>query len=273
MIEGKPGILGSMLISLDCILDDRAGTLDKLGLLQDAIRANYHNRVADVFPGISKQAFQKAYAKRGADVLARSMISPSVAIIKDFVSKHLRLNSSGPYDVDPRIEVNFYPYDAPPAIRQMILDAIVVLTNIKLNISAVYFKPEDITFDFVRYTYDHIVMYDPGPWIEAQTKDFKRGIPNVTIICPLLNRGEEDMTAEELLNGTAEVCEAYEPLFNLVFMPSSMFSMALNPYAIDRPPRPEGQEEQVKETEQSVEPEPVIVPEQKPQEDDFGISL
>lgn len=248
MIDGKPTVLGSALISLECVLDARQGALACIDkdihnkLLADG---SYFTRLKDEFPGIDPAVFKQVYDNRGAQVLAYSMVTPIVALIGDIVRKAWVMSNAGPHQIVPRIDINFFPFKAPENVRDLILKSIQYHVKDRFDLNAIYVDPKEITFDYVRVNYDHVIMYDAGPWLEAQIQDGKleRALPNVTVIGPILNRGQEDLTPDQLYNGAADVAEVYAPLFNLVLMPVEAFCCALNPQRITPPSRPSGPEE------------------------------
>lgn len=261
MISDRAPVVAAMLVSLDCILDVRQGTLSSIDpqLFLKAIKAGYFQRTKDVFPDIDKDTYNSAYAKRGAEALSLSMMTQVPALIKDFVEKQNLLKDSGPYEKVPRVDINFYPFDMPEHIRESIVKAVQALINDRVEMSAVYYADEHLSFDFIRHAYDHVVMYDAGPWLETQSEEgIRRAIPHVTIISPLLDRGESGKDFHDLMQGAVDVAEYYAPLFNLVLLPVEIFSSAFNPYKIEAStPQPEGQEVQEQpEAEQSVVEQP-----------------
>lgn len=251
MINDRAPVVAAMLVSLDCILDLRQGTLCSIDhdLYLQAVKEGYYRRTSDVFPGIDKQTFDSAYAKRGAEQIALSMMTQIPALIKDFVEKHNLLRDSGPYEKIPRVDINFYPYEMPENIREKIVTAVRALINDRCDMDAVFYSDEALSFDFVRHAYDHVVMYDAGPWLEAQSEEgIRRAIPHVTIICPMLDKTNSGKDFHELMTGAVEVAEYYAPLFNLLLLPVETFSSAFNPYKIEAgTSQPEGQEVQVQE--------------------------
>lgn len=240
MIEGKPSQIGAMLISLDCVLDTVQGTLAAISPTLYATNAakGYFSRLRDEFEGISKEDFQKAYANRGAKELMLSTATPALALIIDFVKKVNTLSIHSPVAMVPRVDVNFFPFMPPEHVRESILMAIRAHVKERFDLNAICVDPKHITFDYVRVNYDHIVMYDLGPWLEAQVQDGKleRAIPNVTLMGPIINRSDEELTLDELHNRAMVAGEDFAPLFNLVLIPLEAFCSAMNPNRIKPPP-------------------------------------
>ena len=284
MIDGKPVQLGAMLISLDGVLDTVQGTLAAVNPTLYAKNAvsGYFTRLRDEFEGISKEDFQKAYAKRGAMELMLSTVTPAVSLITDFVKKVNTLSLHGPIALVPRVDINFFPFTPPEHVVDHILTGIRAHVKERFNLNAICVDPKEITFDYVRVNYDHVVMYDLGPWLEAQVQDGKleRGIPNVTLIGPIINRSDEELTMEELHNRAMVAGEDFAPLFNLVLMPLEVFCTAMNPAHIKPPPpRAEAPDDGVEVDESKLDKEDIPIEGQPSQDfsqdgdDVFGLNF
>lgn len=228
--------LATLLIDLDCILDTRHGTLAKFGTeaLAKALTHGYFSRVSDHFYGIKPDEFFKLYRERDAVTLSMSVMSHGVSIIKDFVTRVHMVSASSPVQKTPRVEVNLYPYDPPQAFMDRVEKALTVLIADKVEIAFVRYAPEDLHYDLVKLTYDHMCMYNIGPFLNAQAQDWEkrgRGLPDVTVFTPMLHHGENiDDIPEDISHGIEEIMRGMSPLLNIMFMPIQMFCTVLSPF-------------------------------------------
>lgn len=245
--------LATMLVELDSILDTRQGTLAKFGTeaYVKALTHGYYSRPSDHFVGIDPKEYFRLYRERDAVTLSMSTITHCVSVLKDFVKRVNIISASSPINKRPRIEVNTYPYNPPDKVLELLKKGLGVLINDSFDIGFVRYSPKDLHYDLVKFTYDHMVMYDIGPWLEAQAEDWKRrnrGLPDVTVITPALYHTQNyDEVTEDVGNVADEVARTLSPLVNVLQMPIPMFCSVYNPFLEpDKEPfspEPEGPEE------------------------------
>lgn len=229
------------------------GTIAKIdrALMGKALDSGYHLRTMDLFPDVDAATFLKTYRERDAVTLSLSMVTLMVEQLRDFVKKINELSSNTPFDKIPTIEVNFHGYKLPDTVRSMILSAIHALINDRCKLEAVDYSNDDLTPEFVRHTYDHMVIYDLGPWLENHAVKGNWGnkggaCPDLTIFTPLLWRGSANEIPQELGDSVEKMAGVMAPFFNLIPLPVEYFCLALNPLRmkINEPSQPEGQESQ-----------------------------
>lgn len=225
-----PTQLACMLVELDCLLDTRAGTLARMLSAQEyakLIVGGYSTRISDEFPGIETSAFKQQYRERDAVTLSMSMITNIVSLVKDFAARVNVISASAPVSKIPRIDINVYPYNPPQKVLDNIKKAITVLIAERCDIGFVRYTPQDLGYDLVKFTYDHMVMYDVGDWLEAHALDWqnrKRGLPDVTVFCPCMYKTPSPENDPMKLGMIADdMCRTLTPILNMIQIPLSMF--------------------------------------------------
>lgn len=235
----------NLLIDLDCILDTRHGTLAKFGVeaLTKALTHGYFTRNSDHFYGIDPEKYFQLYRERDAVTLSMSVMSHGVSIIKDFVTRVHLVSATSPVQKVPRVEVNLYPYDPPQRVIDNLKKALTVLIDDKVDIAFVRYSPEDLHYDIVKHTYDHLCMYDIGPWLNAQGVDWEkrgRGLPDVTVFTPMLVRCEDPKDVpEDITPVIDELSAALSPVLNVMFMPTHFFCTVANPFDLTKETPPQ----------------------------------
>lgn len=227
-----------MLVDLDSILDTRLGTIAKFGTeaYGKVIQMGYYQRKSDHFFGIDPVKYRELYRERDAVTLSGSMITHVVSLIKDFCTRVNITSHTAPIQRVPRIDINTYPYKIPDSVMELIIKAIHVHINEKADIHYVHYSPEDLHYDLVKFTYDHIVMYDISPWLNAQAEDWERrnkGMPEVTVFFPALHQGEKISDIPEDITELADdVTRMLAPIINPMQLPIQMFCSVFDPFTI-----------------------------------------
>lgn len=230
----------AMLIDLDCILDTRHGTLAKFGTsaLAKALTTGYFTRNSDHFFGIDPDEYFRLYRERDAVTLSMSVMSHGVSIMKDFVKRVHLVSASAPINKIPRVDVNIWPYDLTDAITARIDKALRVVVDDKFDMSFVSYKPEDLHYDLIKFTYDHLCMYNIGPLIEHHAVDWERrgrGLPDVTVFTPMLSHSQDAKEVPDDITATIEkMAAALAPVLNVMFLPINFFCTIVNPFEIEK---------------------------------------
>lgn len=245
-----------MLVELDAILDTRLGTIAKFGreAYVQALAGGYYFRNSDHFEGIDPVKFRQLYRERDAVTLSLSMISHVITLIKDFVARVNVVSVSAPVKKVPRVDINMYPYNPPKRVQAMMEKAIRALVKDRFDMSFVRYSPSDLHYDLVKFTYDHLVMYHLGPWLEANAEDWKRrdrGLPDVTVFFPALHMGEDKSEIPDDISVMADdVNRELSPILNPMQVPARFFCAVLDPAMLtqgspeaEAPGEPKGQDE------------------------------
>lgn len=227
--------LACMLVELDCLFDTRLGTIAKIARDQYAqvLVSGYFSRSSDHFEGIDSKLFEESYAARDAVTLSLSMMTHVPGIIKDFATRVNITSASSPVKVKPSLHVNTYPYHIPERVEKMLTNALLSHIQEPIEISFVRYSPQDLFYDLVKFTYDHLVMYNTGAWLDAQAQEWadrERGLPDVTVMCPMISlaKNKNDVPKDVSEDANA-VAQALSPVINLFPMPVQFFCSVMDP--------------------------------------------
>ena len=173
-----------LLLSLDDLLDTRAGTLCDLNpkltaeLLLDPA---YAERIIDVFKGFNKANFDKRYKERDKKVLSLSTSTKVGVIIFDFVQRVVNRNLESPFSMDPVVHINMYPYNLTEKEQGYIRAAVLAKLPIKPEVDFVNLSPEQITPQLLKENYKTAIMYHfwgvPARWSRAHAARCERAHP------------------------------------------------------------------------------------------------
>lgn len=235
----------SMLIELDCILDTRHGTLAKFGTVEltKALTHGYFTRNSDHFYGIDPERFTQLHRERDAVTLSMSVMSHGVSIMKDFVKRVHLVSASSPVSKIPRLDVNIWPYNPPSSLLEKIEKALRVVINDRFDMSFVRYAPKELHYGLIKFTYDHLCMYNVGELIDTQAKDWERqgrGLPDVTVFSPMISHSQNPADVPEDISETMEqISTAMSPLLNIMFLPIHFFCTVANPFDLteEKPPQ------------------------------------
>lgn len=223
-------------ISLDSLLDTRLGTLGCIdpALAAKALDGNYRARFTDEFEGVTKQQFKEAYAKRDIDTLKMSVVTNVSFLIRRIIKDSLALAVQQQKITRINIEVNVWPYEIEKGpLADMLLACVRAHAYENAVVRVVSCPLEELTPEYVRSTYQLMVMYDWLEWVELHKSYFeKKGMPEVAVIAPQLfaDRAPTDEEHNAFGNGASgdvfRITEKmFAPMFRLSLMPASLFSI------------------------------------------------
>ena len=234
-----------LLLSLDDLLDTRTGVLCDLNpklaaeLLLDPA---YAERIIDVFKGFNRDDFDKRYKERDKKVLSLSTSTKVGVIIFDFVQRVVNRNLESPFNMDPVVHINMYPYNLSDKEQSYIKAAVLTKLPLKPQIEFVNLSLEQITPQLLKENYKTAIMYHFWDWIEVQSKHEnikKCPLPDFTIFAPMLLKHVDNQLPEDIAGKFADIITYFRLHLGLVFLPMDNFSSFL---AITRPPTPEGEQ-------------------------------
>lgn len=237
--------LAHMLVSVDALFDTRLGTIGKMGvdLYAKVIASNYGGRNSDHFPDVPADIYRKLYNERDAVTLSLSMTTHVVSLIKDFCARVNIASATSPVKAHPKVDVNFWPYQMPDKIAKQICEALALVIQEPAEIDFVNYSPEDLHYDVVKHTYDHLVFYNIGEWLSAQAEDWEKGnraFSSATVFFPMLHWAEKAEDVPEDITGIAdETNRRLAALFNPMQLPIQFFCSAFNATAIAMAPEAE----------------------------------
>ena len=234
-----------LLLSLDDLLDTRAGVLCDLNpklVAELLLDPSYTDRIIDVFKGFNKDDFDKRYKERDKKVLSLSTSTKVGVIIFDFVQRVVNRNLESPFNMDPVVHINMYPYNLSDKEQSYIKAAVLTKLPLKPQIEFVNLSLEQITPQLLKENYKTAIMYHFWDWIEIQSKNEnikKCPLPDFTIFAPMLLKHVDNQLPEDIAGKFADIITYFRLHLGLVFLPMDNFSSFL---AVRRPPTPEGEQ-------------------------------
>ena len=234
-----------LLLSLDDLLDTRAGVLCDLNpklVAELLLDPAYAERIIDVFKGFNKDDFDKRYKERDKKVLSLSTSTKVGVIIFDFVQRVVNRNLESPFNMDPVVHINMYPYNLSDKEQSYIKAAVLTKLPLKPQIEFVNLSLEQITPQLLKENYKTAIMYHFWDWIEVQSKNEnikKCPLPDFTIFAPMLLKHVDNQLPEDIAGKFADIITYFRLHLGLVFLPMDNFSSFL---AVRRPPTPEGEQ-------------------------------
>lgn len=182
-----------ILVDLDCLLDTRLGTLACLGsdYAVNALLNNYKTREIDSFPGVSRQEFKDAYAKRDVETLKASLATNVFLILQACIKGSFENLAQGGQNNSIEFIVNYFPYklteDEVSYIREMIL----YRTGEAAEVTMIDISNEAMTPKHCKENYALMIRYDYVEWYEMHLDAIQETpIPGVTLIAPALYHNE-----------------------------------------------------------------------------------
>jgi len=218
-----------VLIDIDALLDTRLGTIVSIAndRLEDIILSGYHTRKSDDFIGVDKDAFKERYANRDKEVLLNSIVTPMARLLEEFSKKTLKLLLSTPFQYQPEIVLNIYPYILTNEEIKVLVGVIKSYTENLADISVVYKCYDEITPKYLKDDIAIYVTYNYNEWLETHSvnENFKKTIcPEVGLIGP-------SIYFDEVVDDNGEAFSAIEELASTVIAlrlyPISNFSSVL----------------------------------------------
>lgn len=233
----------AMLVDISALYDMRLGTIAKFGkeAYVKALAGGYYSRRSEHFEGIDPVKYHELYRERDAVTLSMSMITNIVSLIKDFVTRVNVVSATAPVKKTPRVDINVWPLNPPKRVMDLILKALQVHIADRVDLGYVRYSPEDMHYDLIKHTYDHLIMYELGPWLSAQAEDWARrnkGLPDVTVFFPMLHRGmNKEEIPEDITMMADDFAREIAPILNPMQLPIQFFCSVLDPWLL-RPKEP-----------------------------------
>lgn len=224
------------LVSLDCLMDTRMGTLKRLNPeAAEKLQASwYHKRTTDTFDrngsGINQKAFQALYEARDEDTLKQCMMTQLPRHLMALIASLTTTQGMPLLAEQFTIHINLYPYNLSEPVRIAIRQAIEVYTNNAAVVEMVDYSPADLGLSLLKHTYDICFMYDFNEWLMLHTEEFKTiQIPEVRVVTPRLYLKEAPTQLLEKVKGEEYGWEQMALLFvglvGVVFMDVNIFSI------------------------------------------------
>jgi len=187
-------------LSLDELLDTRAGTLDRMdpAIAEKVIDDKYHTRTSDFFAGIDRHDFKKLYAARDGDTLSHSCMTEMYRLLQHLSESVVNQLDQRPYYKSCKIVVNCWPYQIAPDVLEDIHKAIYLNVGNNLPIELVNWPLSELTPSRCKKEFGVLIMYNPQDWLNMHMKELERApIPEVLLLTPKIHHVVEPTPEQE----------------------------------------------------------------------------
>lgn len=218
-----------LLVSLDSLLDTRAGTLSLLDLKKAAellLTPIYASRIIDQFPGFDQKAFEDLYKKRDKKTLQYSMVTNVLKTIYDFIHRSFNRNLNSPFKVEAEVHINTFPYLLEDKEKDVIANAILAKSPLPFKLDFVRYSNEDLSPGFLKQNYNTLIAYDFQEWIDIHSTNKKieeTPIPEVTFFAPAILKFIDEKVPRDLSQKFIDTMMVFQLHLNLIFLPVDNF--------------------------------------------------
>ena len=228
-------------VDLDSLFDTRLAILDKIDNKYSTLiyEAGFANRTEDAFPRLSKEQFKKLFDDRDNDILANSLLTNVMMMVKEHAIDCIKKLHNTPGKKELNIYVNVWPYTFDKEGIEIILKPIYNIVENRINVHAINLDPKTISTTFFGDKFAFIVMYDYMRWLTFilnDPKTAKNTMGKTTLIAPKLYLGEtySEKDMQEILDSGnfdpfKEVELVCAPFIGLEFYDIALFSAILSP--------------------------------------------
>lgn len=232
--DGTPIRPATVFVELDALLDTRAGLLFNISKEKFEINVakGLHKRTTDIFEGISEHHYHDLYAKRDRSVLVNSQVTPVGKLIGEFARNVQNRNLNTPIRSECEVVLNLYPYVLEEKEQSEIILAVSKLTADLANITAVFMKPEEVSFEYIKQNIDAMYIYNFADWFNANIDPLMpikgRMCPGVAMICPSIAKTKK-LNGHKHSDVFKQLAAAYKPMIGVEFVDVETFTMVLAP--------------------------------------------
>lgn len=228
----------AIFVELDTLLDTRMATLNRMGqeAVESALKAGYHSRPFDFFPGVDEAEFKRLYDARDKVTLAQALVTPICQLVREFVAKTLDNVHNSPFHYRPKIILNIHPYKLTEGEIQVFIKTFRALTLGAADIEAVDMSYEQISPLYVKTNLSVMVLYQYDQWLEvhSQSEAFKKvTAPDVSLLAPAIYFKKPEKKPKPDDDPFAAMQQLAAPFIGLALMPIENFSMVLKPVKKD----------------------------------------
>lgn len=222
-----------MYTELDAILDTRIALLyqhypkETIKLLNES----YFSRIADDYAFLSADDFRALYQTRNNETLKHAMVTTAIAFINVFKTKTLMALVDSPYQRQPMVTINTFPYKIPESTLGALIAAIRKLTDDGIDIEIIHEPRENITPSFIKRKYAFMMLYDYWDWLEVHSlnENFKTTqIPAVTLFGPAIVKSSKVYRELSAINPFDAIEKFCSPMVKVSLCPVSKFSIDIS---------------------------------------------
>jgi len=235
----KTNLVKKILVSLDCLLDVRLGTLIKLSpefAYQVSNDKVYYTREDDSFSSVEmghlpKETFNEIATMYKDEIIRSSVMTKFFIFLKQLSQEMINKAISTPYYGEIEIEVNSYPYKFSNTEGDELVKAITHHLGTLVSVSLVSISPAQLTPNYILNDYYALVMYDPKSWLDTHHRDLQKGtLKDIVLYTPRLNhiRRLEETEITKLNKENMDLFNIFtmllSPFIAIQFLPISLFS-------------------------------------------------
>jgi hypothetical protein len=216
----------TILVELDCLLDTRLGTIERMGVEHAArvLTPAYLARQQDVFDGVDRDEFRRLYQARDVETLKHSKLTNLATRLRDLTTALSEMAIARPYFDGVKIAVNTYPYQLDAETSEAVGKAVAVWAGGVVPVELVSIRPEQLTPALVKTSFAMLFMYEYERWMDMHAEAFKdTRLNEVHLIAPALYFNEQP--DEKVLKGL--VRDAAHPFVAMTMLASPLVGLEL----------------------------------------------
>lgn len=237
-----------LLISLDCLLDTRLGTIYRYrpDLLEPLLAAKWAERLTDDFSVLLSNEdfswFKEAYENRDVETLKCSRLTSVVYQLSEITNALEKRHITEAVEVESvTLEVNTFPYGLNAEESELLPKLISEYCSLITKVELVSYPLSMITPAFLKSAYSCFWVYDFDEWFTLHYQALmNKQIPDVAVMTPVKYKGKpptprdfnlgpnsevnpllEFAQIEKDLAGTVNVHYVDMRLFSIIGIPSS----------------------------------------------------
>lgn len=185
-----------VVVMLDALIDTRIGTAIKLkadDIDWEGYRDRKHSYVWEFFK-VSKEVFQRAYARRDTDTLKNSVATVLTMNIEANMANKIIAGKSNPLLDDPEIVINLWPFKLSRAITREITQSVrdTFTEGSSVTVSTVHMHPRELNPSWLKANNADLIVYDLVEWFNYNnTKLEECPIPELSLVFPATLNAED----------------------------------------------------------------------------------
>tara|TARA_B100000929_G_scaffold268793_1_gene237839 strand:- start:222 stop:962 length:741 start_codon:yes stop_codon:yes gene_type:complete len=209
-MSGKSDTVKTLLVELDCLLDTRLGTLERLSPAAANTTFNgkaYFDRDYDDWERftdglVSRDAFMKAYTERDIETLALSRPTRFLRSLKD-ITGGLESQKIDLPDVEHvRVAVNVHPYQLSDKEKETLTTLVYGYCDVGTEVVVKDIPIQKLTPSAIGDYWDGVVLYDFDQWFKLHVDALNRTlIPRNSMLTAALYVKHPDQLKEEIPEG------------------------------------------------------------------------
>lgn len=220
MSSGKPEEVKRLLVELDCLLDTRLGTIERLHSPSAAklyLGKEYYDREIDDWAlltegVVSKTAFEESYRERDTKTLELSRPTRMLGFLSRLTRELDMAKITAPDVEKVEVSVNIYPYQLTPREREVLETLVYSYCSLGTEVKTTSLSYEEITPSLMRDSYDGVILYEFDRWFTLHAKELNTVlIPRNSLFSPALYI----KPPEELFKEAPEEFEGISPFAQL----------------------------------------------------------